>query len=294
MITAVWGALFCALSVWVRLGWAADWQALSREQVCRQLVESSAQYSCDKMDGDHLYDGIYCDLLAPLQASGRPVVMLEIGFGCGHHAGSEGSSALVWRRLFGARLKYFAIDLMPQGTPALQDACWLKFSTKHPGAADRLWFGDQANATLLREIQAELASKHGVRGLNLVIDDGSHFYHHIRASFQFLWPLVVAGGKYVIEDIQADHRVSRVVGKWVEKLAWGESALYANSSDTAFETEVPRGLKKIECAHQICVLQKAGAGERLPHKGAGHWVRDKRQVYEQRQRAFAKEITGQL
>ncbi len=40
--------------------------------------------------------------------------------------------------------------------------------------------------------------------LNIVIDDGSHLLGEQVAAFKFLWPRLLPGGMYVIEDVQRD------------------------------------------------------------------------------------------
>ena len=56
--------------------------------------------------------------------------------------------------------------------------------------------GDQANRTDLRRWIVESGG-----GFNAVIDDGSHRNADILASFEELWPHVLPGGVYFIEDM---------------------------------------------------------------------------------------------
>ena len=44
------------------------------------------------------------------------------------------------------------------------------------------------------------------RGIDLVVDDASHQYAKSKATFEMLYPLVVAGGYYVIEDWAWSHK----------------------------------------------------------------------------------------
>lgn len=47
---------------------------------------------------------------------------------------------------------------------------------------------------------ADLVAAHAPGGCNLIIDDASHIGHLTAATFALLWPLVVPGGYYVVED----------------------------------------------------------------------------------------------
>ena len=60
---------------------------------------------------------------------------------------------------------------------------------------------DQGDRDRLRAIVAE---SFGDRGIGLVIDDASHRYHPTVASFEVLFPHLVPGGLYIIEDWTAD------------------------------------------------------------------------------------------
>ena len=60
--------------------------------------------------------------------------------------------------------------------------------------------------TMIEGSQDDVATLQRLRGLatyDLIIDDGSHHPAHWYASYRALWPSVVRGGWYVIEDIQA-------------------------------------------------------------------------------------------
>jgi hypothetical protein len=44
--------------------------------------------------------------------------------------------------------------------------------------------------------------------MDIVLDDGSHVATHQRTSFQTLWPLLSAGGLYIIEDMHTSYWTS--------------------------------------------------------------------------------------
>ena len=59
--------------------------------------------------------------------------------------------------------------------------------------------GDQSDSVLL----GELVEKHGP--FDVVIDDGSHLSEHQLATLQALWPAVVPGGLYAVEDTHTSY-----------------------------------------------------------------------------------------
>lgn len=109
----------------------------------------------------------------------RRMTVLEIGVG-GYDAPSPGGSLALWRDYF-PRSTIVGMDLHPK---AVAFGPRVKFEQ-----------GDQSSVA---DLQA-LVDRHGVP--SVVIDDGSHVAEHIQASFAFLWPLLSAGGIYVIEDL---------------------------------------------------------------------------------------------
>ena len=115
----------------------------------------------------HTYIEPYAELLAPYRHAAHRVV--EIGVGDGH-------SLRMWRRYF-HRAEIVGIDLETRNVDA-------------PGC--RLIRGDATDPRTYREVGR----------VDVAIDDGSHQLADQVAAFTLLWPLVVPGGLYVIEDIQ--------------------------------------------------------------------------------------------
>lgn len=73
----------------------------------------------------------------------------------------------------------------------------------------RVYFGvDQADRERLREI---IVAEFEGEPLDLVIDDASHLYQPTVASFEVLFPLLRAGGEYIIEDWRCDHGFAQLI-----------------------------------------------------------------------------------
>lgn len=100
--------------------------------------------------------------------------MLEIGvFG--------GGSLDMWREYFGPQATIFGIDINPE--------CKSLNTAETP-----VRIGSQADHSFLDRVVSEMG------GVDVVLDDGSHYGHHQRASFEILFPLLSEGGLYIIED----------------------------------------------------------------------------------------------
>jgi hypothetical protein len=133
------------------------------------------------------YHDIYDRHLARFR--GTAVKLLEIGV-------SHGGSLQIWRKYLGPHATIFGIDVDPR-CAVVDDP---------PSINVRI--GSQADAALLRSVVAEMG------GIDAVIDDGSHYVSHQRASFEALFPLLSARGVYVVEDVQTNYWRGRYQGGW--------------------------------------------------------------------------------
>src|SRR5689334_8948805 len=106
------------------------------------------------------YHDIYDRHLARFRDTG--VRFLEIGV-------SHGGSLQIWRKYLGANATIFGIDIDPR-CAVVDDA---------PSINVRI--GSQTDASLLRSVVAEMG------GVDAIVDDGSHYVSHQRASFELLF-----------------------------------------------------------------------------------------------------------
>ena len=105
----------------------------------------------------------------------------------------DGGSTAFWYELFRPQ-KHVALDIQDQ-----TDIPYFRRYVESRGLGGRIktyWNTDQADKARLRTIvETEFESPP-----DLVIDDASHFYRQTRASFEALFPLLIPGGLYIIED----------------------------------------------------------------------------------------------
>jgi hypothetical protein len=106
---------------------------------------------------------------------GREVRIVEIGvFG--------GGSLRMWEDYFGPRCHIYGIDIDP--------AC-----SAYAGGPVKIFIGDQGDRDFWRRFKAE------VPAVDIVIDDGSHFWEHQIVTCEEMLPHVAPGGVYLCEDI---------------------------------------------------------------------------------------------
>lgn len=110
---------------------------------------------------------------------GLPIRFLEIGV-------FRGGSMRLWREFFGSEATIFGVDLNPE-------------CAAYDGIAGQVRIGSQDDPEFLRRVVEEMG------GVDIVLDDGSHFCHHQRTSFDTLFPLLNDGGVYAAEDLHTSY-----------------------------------------------------------------------------------------
>lgn len=190
--------------------------------------------------------------------SPQKVRMLEIGFGCGHH--NHGTSARMWAEFFGSEkgpgLDLWEIDFHGD-TKKIQD-CVADFMLKYPKGTvvQDVFIGSQEDIAFLEnEVIAKTQGK-----FDIIIDDGGHQYGPMLASFKFLWPHVVSGGYFILEDLRTQQGGSEFNH---DILGWLDSFMsqvnVAEKKETwwaKFDWALPTDIESIHCAEQICALRK--------------------------------------
>lgn len=132
----------------------------------------------------HGYLPIYERFFEPLRD--KPIKLVEIGVG-------GGESVKTWLEYF-TKAQIFGVDIVKDTNP------W-----NTPGAETNLRYtfnqGDQSCKTFLACWIADNGAD-----WNVVVDDGSHQITDIITTFNALWPHVLKGGFYVVEDLSSEHR----------------------------------------------------------------------------------------
>lgn len=154
-----------------RRGAASDRAKRSMARIARSnLSWLAAVYGSDKGATAHRYGEIYERHLS----HGRDDVVrvLEIGI-------YKGASLKMWRDYF-PNAQVIGVDIEDISVE---------------GPRIETIQGDQSDPALLARLRA-------MGPFDVIVDDGSHFAHHIKASFEGLFDALKPGGWYVIEDMQ--------------------------------------------------------------------------------------------
>jgi hypothetical protein len=154
--------------------WDNTWHAGPDPELERsELGAWFASNEGEVIDKWHHYFEVYERHLSPYR--GKPVRMLEIGI-------QNGGSLEMWRRYFGPDAVLFGIDI--------DERCRVL-----DGKSASVRIGSQDDVVFLEDVLDEMG------GVDIVLDDGSHFMNHIRTSFETIFPHLSDGGIYLVEDL---------------------------------------------------------------------------------------------
>lgn len=145
--------------------------------------------------------------------------MMEVGI-------QSGGSMMMWRHAFGDNLKLLiGVDINPN------TKAWEKF-----GSNVKVEIGSQGDPAFLENLTKTYRD-----GLDVILDDGSHLAAHIILTFVKLWPLVRAGGVYMIEDIHGPSPVWNWIyfGYQDSQINW--PGIMGPDSKTGPINQVPKG-----------------------------------------------------
>ena len=127
----------------------------------------------DKSAIEHEFLDFYQDELRDL--AGRSFTLMEIGV-------KEGASLRMWSAWF-SDATIVGLDIEPSSADVR------KVANMH------VRIGDAGNPQVLASIIREFGAP------TVVIDDGSHHWHHQVTALQTLWPHVASGGCFIMEDL---------------------------------------------------------------------------------------------
>lgn len=133
--------------------------------------EICLKHGTDKSSELHNYAEKYEVYFSPLKD--KELKIFEIGI-------QNGFSLKTWEEYF-QNSKIYGIDI--------------KNCSRMDTDRIKTFVCDQTDTNKLSGINNE----HGP--FDIIIDDGSHFSHHMRTSFDHLFPLLKPGGLYIVEDI---------------------------------------------------------------------------------------------
>jgi hypothetical protein len=153
----------------------------------RDLTKLAQIFGSDKAQG-HSYTEHYERYFERLRS--ESITLLEIGVGGWGSPTKGGASLRMWQAYF-RRGKIYGIDIEEKQLPGL-----------------KIFRGSQDDEEFLTSVIDQIGAP------DIIIDDGSHYTHHVIKSFKVLFPLLKAGGIYAIEDLQSSYWPSTVNEDW--------------------------------------------------------------------------------
>lgn len=218
-----------------------------RPSVSRPTFMALAKkYGTDKW-GAHKYATHYQHHLEHLRDD--EFALLEIGIGGYAREGQGGASLRAWEEFF-PKARIIGLDI--------EDKSFVD------GGRIRTYQGSQDDRAMLERINRESGP------FEVIIDDGSHRPHHIRDSFAILFPLLLDGGIYVIEDTQTsywpefagseDRNDPTTTMALVKDLVDGLN--YEEFLDEPYEpTYADTHVVAVHCYHNLVILEKGHNAE---------------------------------
>jgi len=109
----------------------------------------------------------------------RPVTIVEFGI-------SHGGSLQMWKHYFGEQARIIGVDINPKCATLAEPQI-------------EVVIGDQENREFLRSLAASVGE------VDVLIEDGGHTMNQQIATFEELWPIVVDGGVFLMEDLHTSY-----------------------------------------------------------------------------------------
>lgn len=211
--------------------------------------------TCDKfskMGYSLMYGMFLLPMVRRYHSENRKLRFFEVGLGCNKVQMHDKKGVDVWKAVFGPEDDLYLAEY--------NEACVA--AMKEKGSMPEginVVVGDQQDKDTLRRWISESGG-----GYDIFIDDGGHKTLQIYNTFEIMWPEVLPGGLYFIEDLQVARHpmwensggeiiMSEVIRDWTEQLMIPG---YKNS-----KYKLPPKVKFIFCQANACVIGKCGVND---------------------------------
>jgi methyltransferase family protein len=169
---------------------------------------------------------------------GKPVTIVEFGV-------SHGGSLQMWKDYFGPQARIFGVDINP--------AC---AALAEPQI--EIVIGDQEDREFLRSLAAKVGK------IDVLIEDGGHTMTQQIATFEELWPNIVDGGVFLLEDLHTNYWAKyggglRREGTFIEyakNLIDQQHAWHSHDKETFDVDDYTRSIRGMHVYDSIIVFDK--------------------------------------
>jgi len=224
-----------------------------------QLKPVTDKIGYSKIDS-HRYHNMYGHFLLPYAAHTPDMKFLEIGLGCNMGYG-PGASVKIWKKLF-PKANLWEAEYVKE--------CVDKAQQKGQLEGINVLLGDQGDLATLDSWIETSGGK-----FDIIIDDGGHHNCQIINSFEKLWPQLLPGGYYFIEDLHVGRsRPFQVASDQCTNVPfheylvdWQKHLIYLTFSKAGeWKHKLPEDLEFVHCQAEACVLHKRKGDVNLPYK----------------------------
>lgn len=182
----------------------------------------------------------------------QPIRLFEIGV-------LDGRSLATWKVYF-PHAQLFGLDIDP--------AC-----KRFEDDRTRIFIGSQADQDLLARVRDEVPG-----GFDVIIDDGSHYVHHVQATFAGIFAHLRAGGIYVIEDLHVSASRDWGVVSWNRGMALHRERTGNDPQEMVAFLKAVRAREDVTALtvhlRKICFIQKADGRQASPRWERGDALDD--------------------
>jgi hypothetical protein len=169
----------------------------------------------------------------------KPVTIVEFGV-------SHGGSLQMWKDYFGPQARIIGVDINPKCAALAEPQI-------------EIVIGDQEDREFLRSLAARAGD------IDVLIEDGGHTMTQQIATFEELWPNIVDGGVFLMEDLHTSYWPSyggglRREGTFIEyakKLIDQQHAWHARGDADFTVDEYTRTIRGMHVYDSIIVFDKA-------------------------------------
>ncbi|MGE7157505.1 class I SAM-dependent methyltransferase [Methylorubrum rhodesianum] len=205
------------------------------------LDEIGIKFGTDKSSKHHDYLNIYDRCLSKYKS--KEITLVEVGV-------YRGGSVATWGEYF-PKATIVGLDITPDCTQYANNNVFVRI-------------GDASSSSFLFEVVREFGEP------TIFIDDGSHRWDHQISTFQIMFPILKAGGTYIIEDIdtsfdsylkEADFKGFSAISAYdyvckLGRMLVGDVAVQSEKPYDLFIADNYRSIESIEMARRTCIIKK--------------------------------------
>jgi hypothetical protein len=177
------------------------------------------------------------------QYRGKPITVVEFGV-------SHGGSLQMWKAYFGPQARIFGIDIDPRCKALTEPQI-------------EIVIGDQEDREFLRSLAAQVGD------VDVLIEDGGHTMTQRIATFEELWPNIVEGGVFLMEDLHTSYwpkygggyRREGTFIEYAKNLIDQEHAWHSHDKESFVADKYTRSIRGMHIYDSVIVFDKAAVGK---------------------------------